>query len=62
MSGDKTRERPPAPLSYRYRPRCELCPGWAYVEADGSYYCRDHGGFAQIAHRHGLVSIKAVSR
>lgn len=46
----------------REHPRCERCGKPATVEAARSYYCDEHGGFEQIAQRHGLVSIVAVSR
>lgn len=46
----------------REQPRCDVCRAPATVEAARSYYCDEHGGFEQIHHRHGLVSIKAVAR
>lgn len=41
---------------------CSRCERAATVEAGGSYYCAEHGGFEQVFARHGLVNVRSLAR
>ena len=41
---------------------CERCEQAATVEAGGSYYCAEHGGFEQLFARHGLIDVRSLAR